>query len=208
MNGQGWDPSQIGYHSDNSSDGYFSCEDSLSACQIDNDEFQHQAQFETMFETSVQERAEILENQKRLEAQLLTVAELASSVFGQSAPPMSPCQEEGLGTITLRSGTQLKGPTGESPNSDSITSEERNLQRNVEHREKLPTTEQETTSSHNERVADPNLNSLPFPSAAKKTRKAKPPDPRIVELLKKVEVIMPLFELIQQMPKYAKFLKE
>ncbi|MED6163712.1 hypothetical protein PIB30_082675 [Stylosanthes scabra] len=68
MNGQGWDPSQIGYHSDNSSDGYFSCEDSLSACQIDNDEFQHQARFEAMFETLVQERAEILENQKRLEA--------------------------------------------------------------------------------------------------------------------------------------------
>ncbi|MED6154697.1 hypothetical protein PIB30_115160, partial [Stylosanthes scabra] len=65
---------------------------------------------------------------------------------------MSPCQEESLGAITLRSGTQLKGPTGESPNSDSITSEERNFQRNVEHREKLPTTEQETTSSHNERI--------------------------------------------------------
>ncbi|MED6226497.1 hypothetical protein PIB30_104307, partial [Stylosanthes scabra] len=70
-----WDPSQIGYHSDNSSDGYFSSE-------IDNDEFQHQARFEAMFETLLQERAEILENQKRLEAQLLTVAELASSVFG------------------------------------------------------------------------------------------------------------------------------
>ncbi|MED6124255.1 hypothetical protein PIB30_057280 [Stylosanthes scabra] len=106
MNGQGWDPSQIG--------------------------------FEAMFETLVQERAKILENQKRLEAQLLTVAELASSVFGRSAPPMSPCQEESLGTITLRSRTQLKGPTGESANSDSITSEERNLQRNVEHRESHP----------------------------------------------------------------------
>ncbi|MED6184483.1 hypothetical protein PIB30_047870 [Stylosanthes scabra] len=43
MNGQGLDPSQIGYHFDNSSDGYFSYEDSLLACQIDNDEFQHRA---------------------------------------------------------------------------------------------------------------------------------------------------------------------
>ncbi|MED6127169.1 hypothetical protein PIB30_085529 [Stylosanthes scabra] len=160
MNGQGWDPRQIGYHSDNSSDGYFSCEDSLSACQIDNDEFQHQARFEAMFKTLVQEKAEILENQKRLEAQLLTVAELASFVFRRYAPPMSPCQEEGLGAITLRSGTLLKGPTGESPNSDSITSEERNLQRNVEHKEKLPTTEQEIASGHNERVVNPNLNTL------------------------------------------------
>ncbi|MED6212052.1 hypothetical protein PIB30_079468, partial [Stylosanthes scabra] len=107
------------------------CEDSLSACQIDNDEFQHQARFEAMFETLVQERAEILENQKRLEAQLLTIAELTSSVIRRSAPPMPPFQEEGLGAITLRSGTQLKEPIGESSNSDSITSEERNLQRNV-----------------------------------------------------------------------------
>ncbi|MED6177060.1 hypothetical protein PIB30_094159, partial [Stylosanthes scabra] len=159
------------------------------------------AQFEAMFETLVQERAKILENQQRLEAQLLTIAELTSSVIRRSAPPMPPCQEEGLGAITLRSGTQLKEPTGESPNSESITSEERNLQRNVEHKEELPTTEQETSSGHNERVVDPNLNSLLFPSAAKKMRKAKPTDPRIVELLKKVEVTMPLFELIQQMPK-------
>ncbi|MED6178133.1 hypothetical protein PIB30_104764, partial [Stylosanthes scabra] len=142
VNGQGLDPSQIGYHSDNSSDGYFSCEDSLPTCQIDNDEFQHRARFEAIFETL------------------------------------------------------LKGPTGGSPNSDFITSEERNLQRNIEQGEKLPTTEQETTSGNNERVVDPNLNSLPFPSVTKKTRKAKPPDPRIVELLKKVEVTMPLFELI------------
>ncbi|MED6201539.1 hypothetical protein PIB30_096095, partial [Stylosanthes scabra] len=127
---------------------------------------------------------------------LIIVAELASSVIRRSAPSISPCHEEGLGAITLRSGTQLKGPTGESPNSDSITSKERNLQRNVEHKEKLPTKEQETTFGHNERVVDPNLNSLPFPSAAKKTRKAKPADPRIIELLKKVEVTMPLFELI------------
>ncbi|MED6201767.1 hypothetical protein PIB30_098355, partial [Stylosanthes scabra] len=204
MNGQGWDPSQVGYHSDSSSDGYFSCEDSLSACQIDNVEFQHPARFEAMFETLVQERAEILENQKRLEAQLLTIAELTSSVIRRFIPPMPPCQEEGLGAITLRSGTQLKEPTSESPNSDSITSEERNVQ----HKEKLPTIEQERAFGHNERVVYPNLNSLPFPSAAKKTRKAKPTDPRIVELLRKVEVTMPLFELIQQMPKYAKFLKE
>ncbi|MED6110554.1 hypothetical protein PIB30_044109 [Stylosanthes scabra] len=172
MNEQGWDPSQIGYHSDSSSDGYFSCEDSLSACQSDNVEFQHEAQFEAMFETLVQKRPEILEKQKRLEAQLLTITKLTSSVIRRSAPPVPPCQEEGLGAITLRSGTQLKEPIGGSLNSDSITSEERNLQGNVEHKEKLPTTEQETTSGHNERVVDPNLNSLPFPSAAKKTRKA------------------------------------
>ncbi|MED6150854.1 hypothetical protein PIB30_076613 [Stylosanthes scabra] len=114
MNGQGWEPCQVGYHSDGSSDGYFSCEDSLSACQIDNIEFHHQAQFEAMFEVLVQERVEILEVQKRTEVQLLAVAELASSVMRRFAHPASPYQEESLGAITMGSGTQLKGPTDES----------------------------------------------------------------------------------------------
>ncbi|MED6117084.1 hypothetical protein PIB30_106597, partial [Stylosanthes scabra] len=96
-----------------------------------------------MFETLVQERAEILENQKRIEAKLLTIVELTSSVVKRSAPPVPPCQEEGLDAITLRSGTQLKEPTGESPNSDSIISEERNLQRKVEHKKQLLVTMKE-----------------------------------------------------------------
>ncbi|MED6138498.1 hypothetical protein PIB30_074775, partial [Stylosanthes scabra] len=87
INGQGWEPFQVRYHSDGSSDGYFSCEDSLSACQIDNVEFQHPAQFEAMFKILVQERAKIMEAQKRTEIQLLTITNLASSVISQFTPP-------------------------------------------------------------------------------------------------------------------------
>ncbi|MED6149745.1 hypothetical protein PIB30_065541 [Stylosanthes scabra] len=146
MNGQGWEPCQVGYHSDSSNDGYFSCEDSLSAYQIDDVEFHDRARFEAMFEGLVQERAEIMEGQKRIEAQLLAVAELASFVMRRFAHPTSPCQEEDLNAITLRSGTQLKGPIGESSNPDTITTEERNMRGDIEHEEALPTTEQETTS--------------------------------------------------------------
>ncbi|MED6171937.1 hypothetical protein PIB30_045556 [Stylosanthes scabra] len=153
MNGQGWEPCKVGYHSDSSNDKYFSCEDSLSTYQIDDVEFHHRARFEAMFEGLVQERAEIMKAQKRIEAQMLAVAELASF-------------EEGLSAITLRSRTQLKGPTGESSNPDTIATEERNMSGDVEHEEVLPTTEQETTSGQNKRVVDPNLNSLPFPAVA------------------------------------------
>ncbi|MED6153003.1 hypothetical protein PIB30_097393 [Stylosanthes scabra] len=95
MNGQGWEPCQVGYDSDSSNDRYFSCEDSLSAYQIDDVEFHHRARFEAMFEGLVQERDEIMEGQKRIEVQLLTVAELVSSVMRQFAHFTSPCQEEG-----------------------------------------------------------------------------------------------------------------
>ncbi|MED6211792.1 hypothetical protein PIB30_076922 [Stylosanthes scabra] len=111
MNGQGWEPCQVGYHSDSSIDGYFSYEDSLLAYHIDDVELHHITRFETMFKGLVQERAEIMEAQKRIKVQLLTVAELASSVMRQFPHATSPCQEEGLSAITLRSGTQLKGST-------------------------------------------------------------------------------------------------
>ncbi|MED6189789.1 hypothetical protein PIB30_099423, partial [Stylosanthes scabra] len=137
--GQGWEPCQVGYYSDGSSDGYFSYEDSLSACQINNVEFRHQVQFEATFETLVQERAEIMEAQKRTE-------------------------EEGLSAITLRSGTWLKGPTGESLDFAPITPEGTDTQRDVKRKEEFPTTEQEATSSQNKRVVDPNLNPLLFPA--------------------------------------------
>ncbi|MED6128129.1 hypothetical protein PIB30_094677 [Stylosanthes scabra] len=184
---------------------YFSCEDSLSAYQIDDVDFHHRARFEATFEGLVQERAKIMEAQKRIEVQPLAVAELASSVMRQFAHATSPCQEERLSAITLRSGTQLKVPTSESSNPDTITIEGRNMRGDVEHEETPPTVEQETISCRNKIVVDPNLNSLPFPAVAKKTRKAKPPDLHIIELLKKVEVTLPLFALIQQMPMYAKF---
>ncbi|MED6177303.1 hypothetical protein PIB30_096941 [Stylosanthes scabra] len=173
MNGQGWEPFQVGYHFDSSNDGYFSCEDCLSAYQIDDVEFHHRARFKAMFEGLVQERAEIMEAQKRIKVQLLAVAELASSVMHQFAYSTSPCQEEGLSAITLCSGTQLKGPTGDSLSPDNITSQGRNMRKDIEHEETSPTAEQETTSCRNKK------------NVAKITRKAKPQDPRIIELLKK-----------------------
>ncbi|XP_025680296.1 uncharacterized protein [Arachis hypogaea] len=49
---------------------------------------------------------------------------------------------------------------------------------------------------------------IPFPTIAKKAKKQEDLDPTVVEVLKKVEVTVPLFQAIQQVPKYAKFLKD
>nr|XP_025685230.1 uncharacterized protein LOC112786020 [Arachis hypogaea] len=49
---------------------------------------------------------------------------------------------------------------------------------------------------------------IPFPTLARKAKKRVELDPKIVEMFKKVEVTIPLFDAIHQVPKYAKFLKD
>ncbi|XP_015944813.1 uncharacterized protein LOC107469941 [Arachis duranensis] len=49
---------------------------------------------------------------------------------------------------------------------------------------------------------------IPFPTLAKKTKKHEGLNPNMVEIFKNVEVTVPLFQAIQQVPKYAKFLKD
>ncbi|XP_015954691.1 uncharacterized protein LOC107479060 [Arachis duranensis] len=49
---------------------------------------------------------------------------------------------------------------------------------------------------------------IPFPTLAKKAKKQEDFDPTVVEVFEKVEVTVPLFQAIQQVPKYAKFLKD
>ncbi|XLU30660.1 hypothetical protein S245_066726, partial [Arachis hypogaea] len=60
------------------------------------------------------------------------------------------------------------------------------------------------------RGADTAENTTPilFSQLARKPRKQLEPDPKMVEIFKKVEVTVPLFDVIQQVPKYAKFLKD
>ncbi|RYR25912.1 hypothetical protein Ahy_B02g059945 [Arachis hypogaea] len=49
--------------------------------------------------------------------------------------------------------------------------------------------------------------SIPFPSIVKKVKKTPEFDPNILQVFKKVEVIISLLDVIQQILKYAKFLK-
>ncbi|XP_020967552.1 uncharacterized protein LOC110266851 [Arachis ipaensis] len=49
---------------------------------------------------------------------------------------------------------------------------------------------------------------IPFPTLAKKAKKNEELDPNIVQIFKNVEVTIPLFDAIHQVPKYSKFLKD
>lgn len=49
---------------------------------------------------------------------------------------------------------------------------------------------------------------IPFPTLARKTKKQRELDPKMVKMLKKVDVTIPLFYAIRQVPKYAKFIND
>ncbi|KAL4306459.1 hypothetical protein AHAS_Ahas16G0180400 [Arachis hypogaea] len=49
---------------------------------------------------------------------------------------------------------------------------------------------------------------IPFPSMVKKGKKTPKFDLNMLQVFKKVEVTIPLLDAIQQIPKYAKFLKD
>ncbi|KAL4343893.1 hypothetical protein AHAS_Ahas11G0123900 [Arachis hypogaea] len=49
---------------------------------------------------------------------------------------------------------------------------------------------------------------IPFPSMVKKVKKTPEFDLNMLQVFKKVEVTIPLLDAIQQIPKYAKFLKD
>ncbi|KAL4391072.1 hypothetical protein AHAS_Ahas03G0208500 [Arachis hypogaea] len=49
---------------------------------------------------------------------------------------------------------------------------------------------------------------IPFPTLATKAKKQEKIDPNMVKNFKNVEVTIPLYQAIQQVPKYAKFLKD
>ena len=49
---------------------------------------------------------------------------------------------------------------------------------------------------------------IPFPSLVKKAKKSPEFNLNMLQVFKKVEVTIPLLDAIQQIPKYAKFLKD
>ncbi|XP_015965794.1 uncharacterized protein LOC107489561 [Arachis duranensis] len=127
-----------------------------------------------------------------------------------------PNPEGDINAITLRSGTQLKERKVKDPSPIIITQEEEGIEIEeieeeekaqviVEDEETQPTSEApKNKGAVEEEIDQPIL----FPTLAKKARKRMELDPKMVEMFKKVEVTIPLFDAIHQVPKYAKFLKD
>ncbi|XP_057755652.1 uncharacterized protein LOC130974823 [Arachis stenosperma] len=136
----------------------------------------------------------------------------ASTSSGLPSQPQ-PNSKRSINAITLKSGTKLDeisvAPTSLSEKTHNeeardevevIKYEEKNVARGEE--EQLKTKEPKRKNPLEEPMP------IPFPTLAKKAKKHKDLDPNMVDIFKNVEVIVPLFQAIQQVPKYAKFLKD
>ncbi|XP_016168495.1 uncharacterized protein LOC107611042 [Arachis ipaensis] len=118
-----------------------------------------------------------------------------------------------INAITLRSGTKLD-EVGLEPT--SLSNEPHNEE--IEEEVKGVSGEKEDVSREEEdllKVKEPKRKNpleettpIPFPTVAKKAKKHEDFDPNVVEIFKNEGVTIPLFQAIQQVPKYAKFLKD
>ncbi|XP_025678069.1 uncharacterized protein [Arachis hypogaea] len=139
-------------------------------------------------------------------------AQQASTSSGLPSQPQ-PNPKGSINDITLRSGTKLDEigivPTNlsEEPHNGEI-GEEVEVTRDEEG--SVAKDEEESL-----KVKDPKQKNLlkepmpiPFPTLAKKAKKQEKFDPNMVKIFKIIEVTVPLFQAIQQVPKYSKFLKD
>ncbi|XP_025635899.1 uncharacterized protein [Arachis hypogaea] len=133
-----------------------------------------------------------------------------------SAIPSQPLPnpKDGINAVTLRSETQLKERDSKASSPlivaqekdgveiEEIEEEEAHVE--IEDEDLQPRSEVPRKEQVLEEVAQP----IPFPTLAKKAKKRMELDPKMVEMFKKVEVTIPLFDAIHQVPKYAKFLMD
>nr|XP_025631104.1 uncharacterized protein LOC112723996 [Arachis hypogaea] len=114
----------------------------------------------------------------------------ASTSSGLPSQPQ-PNPKGSINAITLRSGTKL----------DEVARDEKeNVARGVEELSKVKEPKKKNP------LEEPTP--IPFPTLAKKAKNHEDLDFNIVEIFKNMEVTIPLFQAIQQVSKYAKFLKD
>nr|XP_025677051.1 uncharacterized protein LOC112776985 [Arachis hypogaea] len=120
----------------------------------------------------------------------------------------------GINTITLRSRTKLQERSPEPPHQKEVTQEEDVVEvEEIEEKDEAHEVVKEEFNQPRDGVSkDGNVleeaTPIPFPTLTRKTKKPLELDLKSVEIFKKVEVIIPLFDAIHQVPKYAKFLKD
>jgi len=143
--------------------------------------------------------------------------QMKSQQASSNLPAQTVINPQNVSAITLRSGKQIQGL------GDAQEDEEKDI-------EVVPDNEsggkdeatQATCETHepsdNSRLVSPNTSSEnsspysplpPYPNRLKpKTKKMEELDKEIFNTFKKVEINIPLLDVVRQIPKYAKFLKE
>ncbi|XP_057763318.1 uncharacterized protein LOC130983147 [Arachis stenosperma] len=134
-----------------------------------------------------------------------------SSFSGIPSQPI-PNPKGGINTITLRSGTTLQERNHEEPSLQRNAPVEDMVEvEDVEEEDEVQDMgEEEATQLENSALEEAASGAIPilFPDLARKPIKQMRLDPKLVEIFKKVKVTILLFDAIQQVPRYAKFLKD
>ncbi|XP_016178352.1 uncharacterized protein LOC107620740 [Arachis ipaensis] len=137
----------------------------------------------------------------------------ASSSSNLPSQPLSN-PKDSINAITLRSGTTVEEvepkpimladdiPNVEVGKTMEIDEDEKEEEVVNEEEEQLRAKEPKRKSNLEEQIP------IPFLTLAKKAKKHEELDPNIVKIFKNVEINIPLFDAIHQVPKYAKFLKD
>ncbi|XP_051144015.1 uncharacterized protein LOC127260345 [Andrographis paniculata] len=150
----------------------------------------------SMATSTLQFQQEMKSTVDKLQSQISQVSEEVKQLRERGKWPAQPENPKNISAITLRSGKELEGPPpiSKEQNEDQI---EMKIEKEAELHEKvLP-----------DSVPPTETKSAPFPDRLKKPKKANKRK-EMMEIFKKVELNIPLLDAINQIPKYAKFLKE
>ncbi|KAK8634075.1 hypothetical protein V6N13_014904 [Hibiscus sabdariffa] len=135
---------------------------------------------------------------QEIEKQVSLLAKTVSRLESQGKLPSQtePNPKENVSAITLRSGTVVEPPVQKQKEKPTNPVSQEESGATTE--EEIPTVEQEQSP-----YAEP----PPFPSRfLKKDKQAEEKD--ILDIFRKVELNIPLLEVIRKIPRYARFLKD
>ncbi|XP_065867395.1 uncharacterized protein [Euphorbia lathyris] len=133
-------------------------------------------------------------NVQELQKQVTQIAIALSEIQSQGKMPCQPVDnpKPNVSAITLRNGREIEQPVLSKPASKkNVVEEDKILEEEVQKRDKLP----------------PLVTPASYPNRFDKSKKEKE-EKDIFEVFRKVEVNIPLIDIVKQVPRYAKFLKD
>ncbi|XP_014500130.1 uncharacterized protein LOC106761129 [Vigna radiata var. radiata] len=129
-------------------------------------------------------------------------------------PAQTMINPQNVSAITLRMGKQVRGSEGTQEHEDK-ENEEKHINENGEPSEPSPETTTEkyrsvsSKSSSSKNSSSSSSPPPPYPNRLKpRNKNMEELDQEILNTFKKVEINIPLLDVVKQIPKYAKFLKE
>ncbi|KAK8544378.1 hypothetical protein V6N13_056160 [Hibiscus sabdariffa] len=156
----------------------------------------NKSSIETLVEQLVQSKTRTDSRFQEMEKQMSLLAKTVSRLESQGKLPSQtePNPKENVSAITLRSGTIVEPPVQKQKPTNPVSQE----RSGATTEEEIPTVEPEQSSY---------AELPPFPSRfLKKEKQAEEKD--ILDIFRKVELNIPLLEVIQKIPRYARFLKD